>query len=131
MHLKMNENEDNHSLQRSHSVSSSMQTSDADTQPSPQPTSPLSLNHKAITPFPLVIFTRPRSDVVKQGYLGRQERSHMQYFVLRAGSHIGPGRLEWYENQETFAGTQSDGGAVLFGSSKQGWVHSHHVPAPN
>lgn len=116
----MNENEDNHSLQRSHSVSSFPQTSDTDTQPSPQPTSPFSFNHKSITPFPLEIFTSPKSDVVKQGYLGRQERSRLQYFVLRAGSHTGPSRLEWYENRETFVGTQFDRGAVLFGSSKQG-----------
>lgn len=129
MQLKLDQTEDNHSLQRTHSVCSSTQTSDADTQPSPQSTSPFSVNHKSISPFPLVIFTRPKSDIVKQGYLGRQERSHLQYFVLRSGSHTGPSRLEWYENREIFVGTQSDGGAVLFGSSKQGWVHSHHGPA--
>lgn len=131
MQLKMDTTEDDHSLQRTHSVSSSTQTSDADTQLSPPPTSPFSLNHKSITPFPLVIFTRPNSDVVKQGYLGRQECSHLQYFVLRSGSHTGPSRLEWYENRETFVEMQSDGGAVLFGASKQGWVYSHRLPAPN
>lgn len=131
MQLKVDQTEDDNSLQRTHSVSSSTQTSDADTQPSPQSTSPFSLSHKSISPFPLVIFTRPKTDVVKQGYLGRQERSHLQYFVLRSESHTGPSRLEWYENRETFVRTQSDGGAVLFGSSKQGWVSSHIVPAPN
>lgn len=131
MQLKMDKTEDDHSLQRTLSVSSSTQTSDADTQPSPQPTSPFSLSHKSITPFPQVIFTRPTSDVVKQGYLGRQERSHLQYFVLRSGSHTGPSRLEWYENREAFVGTQSDSGAVLFGSSKQGWVRSPHVAGAN
>lgn len=123
MHLKINGNEDNHSLQSSHSVSSSPPTSDADTQPSPQP--------KSITTFPLVIFNGPKSDVVKQGYLGRQDHNHLQYFVLRAESQTGPSRLEWYENRETFVRTQSDNEAVLFGSSKQGWVHSRYVPAPN
>lgn len=126
----MDETENDHSLQRTHSVSTSTQTSYTDTRPSPQPTFPFCLNHKSITPFPLVTFTRPKTDVVRQGYLGRQERSRLQYFVLRSGSHTGPSRLEWYENRETFVGMQSGGGAVLFDSNKQGWVHSHHVPKP-
>lgn len=126
----MDETENDHSLQRTHSVSTSTQTSYTDTRPSPQPTFPFCLNHKSITPFPLVTFTRPNTDVVRQGYLGRQERSHLQYFVLRSGSHTGPSRLEWYENREMFVGMQSGGGAVLFDSNKQGWVHSHHVPEP-
>lgn len=124
MQLKMDTTRDDLCLQRTLSVSSSTQTSDADIQPSPQPTSPFSPSPKSIAPFPLVAFTRPKSDVVRQGYLGRQERSHLQYYVLRSGSHTGPSRLEWYEKRETFVGTQSEGGAVLFGSSKQGWVHS-------
>ncbi|KAL6115282.1 irs1 [Pungitius sinensis] len=60
----------------------------------------------------------PHSDVVKQGYLGMLDRSHRRYFVLRAGSHTGPGRLEWYKNQERSAGK-----AALFGSSKLGVMY--------
>lgn len=64
----------------------------------------------------LLSFSRPRSEVVKQGYLGKQERSHRRYFVLRAD-----GRLEWYKNQEKFtAGEEATGQAALFGSNKQG-----------
>lgn len=66
----------------------------------------------------------PQSDLVKQGYVGKLERNHRRYFVLRAGSHTGPSRLEWYQNQEKFAATdKSAGKATLFGSSKQGLVH--------
>lgn len=71
----------------------------------------------------LVMTLWPRSDVVKQGYLGKRERNHTRYFVLRAGSHTGPSRLEWYKNQHKFTAMEKSGGkAALFGSSKQGWV---------
>lgn len=64
-----------------------------------------------------------KTDVVKQGYLGKLERNHKRYFVLRAGSHTGPSRLEWYKSQEKFmAKEKSSGKAALFGSSKQGSV---------
>ncbi|XP_074520868.1 uncharacterized protein LOC141786060 [Halichoeres trimaculatus] len=62
----------------------------------------------------------PHSDVVKQGYLGKLERSHRRYFVLRGGSHTGPSRLEWYKSQEKFTAA---GAAVLFSSGKQGLVY--------
>ncbi|XP_035006728.2 insulin receptor substrate 2-B [Hippoglossus stenolepis] len=66
----------------------------------------------------------PQSDVVKQGYLGKLERNHRRYFVLRAGSHTGPSRLEWYRSQEKFtAARKSAGKAALFGSSKQGVIY--------
>lgn len=71
----------------------------------------------------LVMSLWPRSDVVKQGYLGKLERSHRRYFVLRAGSHTGPSRLEWYKNEQKFTAMEKSGGkAALFGSSKQGLV---------
>lgn len=71
----------------------------------------------------LMTSSRPQSDVVKQGYLGKLERSHRRYFVLRAGSHTGPSRLEWYKNQEKFTALEKSAGkATLFGSSKQGLV---------
>ncbi|XP_061683174.1 insulin receptor substrate 2-B-like [Syngnathoides biaculeatus] len=63
------------------------------------------------------------SDVVKKGYLGKLERSHRRYFVLRAGSHTGPSRLEWYKSEEKFAAMEkSSGKAKLFGPSKQGVI---------
>ncbi|KAI3365981.1 hypothetical protein L3Q82_009812, partial [Scortum barcoo] len=72
----------------------------------------------------LVTSSRPQSDVVKQGHLGKLERSHLRYFVLRAGSHTGPSRLEWYKSQEKFTAMQKSAGkAALFGSSKQGVIY--------
>lgn len=71
----------------------------------------------------LVMSLWPRSDVVKQGYLGKLERNHRRYFVLRAGSHTGPSRLEWYKNEQKFTAMEKSGvKAALFGSSKQGLV---------
>lgn len=71
----------------------------------------------------LVTSSRPQSDVVKQGYLGKLERTYQRYFVLRAGSHTGPSRLEWYKSQEKFTAMEKSAGkAALFGSSKQGLV---------
>nr|XP_040043171.1 insulin receptor substrate 2-B-like isoform X2 [Gasterosteus aculeatus aculeatus] len=66
----------------------------------------------------LVTSCGPHSDVVKQGFLGKLDRNHRRYFVLRAGSHTGPGRLEWYKNQEKSAGK-----AALSGSSKLGVMY--------
>lgn len=66
----------------------------------------------------------PQSDLVKHGYVGKLERNHRRYFVLRAGSHTGPSRLEWYQNQEKFAAVDKSAcKATLLGSSKQGLVH--------
>lgn len=71
----------------------------------------------------LVMSLWPQSDVVKQGYLGKLERNHRRYFVLRAGSHTGPSRLEWYKNEQKFTAMEKSGGkAALFGSCKQGLV---------
>lgn len=75
--------------------------------------------------IPLVVSSPPHSDVVKRGYLGKMERSHRKFFVLRAGSHTGPSRLEWYKNQQNFTATEKSGGkAGLFGS-KQGLVKTN------
>eukprot|EP00066_Takifugu_rubripes_P015336 XP_011604602.1 PREDICTED: insulin receptor substrate 2-A-like isoform X2 [Takifugu rubripes] len=72
----------------------------------------------------LVMSSWQQSDVVKQGYLGKLERNHRRYFVLRAGSHMGPSRLEWYKNQQKFAAMEKSGSkAALFGSSKQGVIY--------
>ncbi|XP_077369833.1 uncharacterized protein LOC144014135 isoform X2 [Festucalex cinctus] len=72
----------------------------------------------------LVTYTGRCSDVVKQGYLGKLERSHRRYFVLRAGSHTGSSRLEWYKSQEKFAAVEkSSGKATMFGPKKQGVIY--------
>ncbi|XP_030265148.1 uncharacterized protein LOC115576732 isoform X2 [Sparus aurata] len=72
----------------------------------------------------LVTSSGPRSDVAKQGYLGKAERNQRKYFVLRAGSHTGPSRLEWYRNKERFSAMEKSAGkAGLFGSSKQGVIY--------
>lgn len=60
-----------------------------------------------------------QGDVVKQGYLGKRERNHRRYFVLRAESHMGPSRLEWYKNQQKFTAMEKPGSKAA-GSSKQG-----------
>ncbi|KAK9523936.1 hypothetical protein VZT92_017816 [Zoarces viviparus] len=72
----------------------------------------------------LMASSGPQSHVVKQGYLGKLDRNHRRYFVLRAGSHAGPSRLEWYKNQEKFTAVEKSAGkAVLFDSSKQGVIY--------
>ncbi|XP_042260567.1 insulin receptor substrate 1-like isoform X1 [Thunnus maccoyii] len=72
----------------------------------------------------LMTSSRPQSDVVKQGYLGKLERNHRRYFVLRAGSHTGPSRLEWYKSHEKFTAMEKSANkAALFGSSKQGVIY--------
>lgn len=71
----------------------------------------------------LLTTTEPQSDAVKQGYLGKLERNQTRYFVLRAGSHTGPSRLEWYKNQEKFTAMEkSPSKAAPFGQNKQGLV---------
>ncbi|XP_056286949.1 insulin receptor substrate 2-A-like isoform X2 [Pseudoliparis swirei] len=63
-----------------------------------------------------VLTSGPHGDVVKRGYLGKMDRDRRRYFALRAGSHIGPSRLEWYKNQEKFSAVEKSAGkAPLFG----------------
>ncbi|XP_067356974.1 insulin receptor substrate 2-B-like [Channa argus] len=65
-----------------------------------------------------------QSDVMKQGYLGKLERNQRRYFVLKAGSHTGPSRLEWYKNQEKFTAIEKSAGkTAVFGPSKQGVIY--------
>ncbi|CAJ1086972.1 insulin receptor substrate 1-like [Xyrichtys novacula] len=102
----------------------------------PQPTSSSSLFPEDLfgpiqtsnTPVPLAgtfLSSSPESqrDVVKQGYLGKLERDHRRYFVLRRGSHSGLSRLEWYKSEEMFtAAEKSSRRAALFGSDIEGLV---------
>ncbi|XP_070615526.1 insulin receptor substrate 4 [Erythrolamprus reginae] len=41
-------------------------------------------------------------DVRKCGYLRKQKHGHKRYFVLRAESHLGPARLEYYDSEKKF-----------------------------
>ncbi|CAL8289397.1 unnamed protein product [Lota lota] len=62
-------------------------------------------------------------DVVKRGYMGKAERYHRRYFVLRAGSPTRPARLEWYGTEESFKATEKSSAAAgkeaLFGCGKR------------
>lgn len=67
-------------------------------------------------------------DIRKCGYLRKQKHGHKRFFVLRAASHLGPSRLEYYDSEKKFrnslrsaaaaaaassASASSSGGAVL------------------
>ncbi|KAM9327248.1 insulin receptor substrate 2-A-like [Gastrophryne carolinensis] len=49
-------------------------------------------------------------DVRKSGYLRKQKHGHKRYFVLRAPSHLGPARLEYYDTEKKYR-QQRPGGA--------------------
>ncbi|KAM8952884.1 insulin receptor substrate 4 [Pelodytes ibericus] len=49
-------------------------------------------------------------DVRKRGYLRKQKHGHKRYFVLRSQSHLGPARLEYYDNEKKFRSGQRPGG---------------------
>ncbi|XP_053555119.1 insulin receptor substrate 4 [Bombina bombina] len=55
--------------------------------------------------LPLVI----EDDVRKRGYLRKQKHGHKRYFVLRCQSHLGPARLEYYDNEKKFRSGQRAG----------------------
>lgn len=68
--------------------------------------------------------TGPQSDVLKRGYLGKQDLKHRKYFVLRAGSHSGPSRLEWYKTEESFVAVEKSASETRLTSTrhKQGVI---------
>uniref|UniRef100_UPI003AAB2FF5 insulin receptor substrate 2-B-like n=1 Tax=Centroberyx gerrardi TaxID=166262 RepID=UPI003AAB2FF5 len=41
-------------------------------------------------------------DIRKCGYLRKQKHGHKRFFVLRAASHLGPSRLEYYDSEKKF-----------------------------
>ncbi|XP_077400956.1 insulin receptor substrate 2-B [Vanacampus margaritifer] len=41
-------------------------------------------------------------DIRKCGYMRKQKHGHKRFFVLRASSHLGPSRLEYYDNEKKF-----------------------------
>uniref|UniRef100_A0A3Q0SKZ0 Uncharacterized protein n=1 Tax=Amphilophus citrinellus TaxID=61819 RepID=A0A3Q0SKZ0_AMPCI len=44
-------------------------------------------------------------DIRKCGYLRKQKHGHKRFFVLRAASHLGPSRLEYYDSEKKFRNT--------------------------
>lgn len=58
-------------------------------------------------------------DIRKCGHLRKQKHGHKRFFVLRAASHLGPSRLEYYDSEKKFrnslrsaAAAAASGGAV-------------------
>ncbi|XP_041840622.1 insulin receptor substrate 2-B [Melanotaenia boesemani] len=56
-------------------------------------------------------------DIRKCGYLRKQKHGHKRFFVLRAASHLGPSRLEYYDSEKKFRNSlrtaaAAGGGAV-------------------
>nr|XP_057924138.1 insulin receptor substrate 2-B [Doryrhamphus excisus] len=64
-------------------------------------------------------------DIRKCGYLRKQKHGHKRFFVLRATSHLGPSRLEYYDSEKKFrsslrsAVTAASSGAVGPSSPKR------------
>uniref|UniRef100_A0AAV2KNU4 Insulin receptor substrate 2-B-like n=1 Tax=Knipowitschia caucasica TaxID=637954 RepID=A0AAV2KNU4_KNICA len=46
--------------------------------------------------------TDSADDIRKCGYLRKQKHGHKRFFVLRAASHLGPSRLEYYDSEKKF-----------------------------
>ncbi|KAM4536695.1 insulin receptor substrate 2-B [Odontesthes bonariensis] len=65
-------------------------------------------------------------DIRKCGYLRKQKHGHKRFFVLRAASHLGPSRLEYYDSEKKFrnslrtaAAAAATGGAVAASPPKR------------
>ncbi|XP_028854860.1 insulin receptor substrate 2-B [Denticeps clupeoides] len=64
-------------------------------------------------------------DIRKCGYLRKQKHGHKRFFVLRASSHLGPSRLEYYDSEKKFrsslraAAAASSAGAVAASPPKR------------
>lgn len=51
-------------------------------------------------------------DILKYGYLRKQKHGHKRFFVLRAASHAGPSRLEYYDSEKKFRNSQRSAAAA-------------------
>ncbi|XP_077597862.1 insulin receptor substrate 2-A [Stigmatopora nigra] len=72
--------------------------------------SPLVEPGPAPPPQPAAVFAaNPTDDVRKCGYLRKQKHGHKRFFVLRASSHLGPSRLEYYDSEKKFRGVPRAG----------------------
>lgn len=56
-------------------------------------------------------------DIRKCGYLRKQKHGHKRFFVLRASSHLGPSRLEYYDSEKKFRNTLRSNAAAAAASS--------------
>ncbi|XP_077357026.1 insulin receptor substrate 2-B [Festucalex cinctus] len=56
-------------------------------------------------------------DIRKCGYLRKQKHGHKRFFVLRASSHLGPSRLEYYDNEKKFRSSLRGGTGPMGPSS--------------
>ncbi|KAF7653441.1 hypothetical protein LDENG_00082830, partial [Lucifuga dentata] len=65
-------------------------------------------------------------DIRKCGHLRKQKHGHKRFFVLRAASHLGPSRLEYYDSEKKFrnslrsaAAAAASGGVVAASPPKR------------
>ncbi|KTF75372.1 hypothetical protein cypCar_00014430 [Cyprinus carpio] len=56
-------------------------------------------------------------DIRKCGYLRKQKHGHKRFFVLRASSHLGPSRLEYYDSEKKFRNTLRSSAATAAASA--------------
>lgn len=59
-------------------------------------------------------------DIRKCGYLRKQKHGHKRFFVLRASSHLGPSRLEYYDSEKKFRNTLRSSSASASAASAGG-----------
>uniref|UniRef100_A0A8C7E2Y0 Insulin receptor substrate 4 n=1 Tax=Naja naja TaxID=35670 RepID=A0A8C7E2Y0_NAJNA len=86
------------------------------------PATPLGRNGPPATSARGSALTPPASitwgdDVRKCGYLRKQKHGHKRYFVLRAESHLGPARLEYYDSEKKFKSSLRAAAAAAAGGN--------------
>ncbi|KAM8899018.1 insulin receptor substrate 2-A [Spinachia spinachia] len=59
-------------------------------------------------------------DIRKCGYLRKQKHGHKRFFVLRAASHLGPSRLEYYDSEKKFRSSLRAAAAACGGGGAAG-----------
>ncbi|XP_078131734.1 insulin receptor substrate 2-B-like [Sander vitreus] len=65
-------------------------------------------------------------DIRKCGYLRKQKHGHKRFFVLRAASHLGPSRLEYYDSEKKFRNSLRSAAAAAAAAASGGTV----APSP-
>lgn len=65
-------------------------------------------------------------DIRKCGYLRKQKHGHKRFFVLRAASHLGPSRLEYYDSEKKFRNSLRSAAAAAAAAASGGAV----APSP-
>ncbi|KAK9393431.1 insulin receptor substrate 2-B-like [Crotalus adamanteus] len=86
------------------------------------PATPLGRSGPPVTSARGCALTPPASitwgdDVRKCGYLRKQKHGHKRYFVLRAESHLGPARLEYYDSEKKFKSSLRAAAAAAAGGN--------------